>query len=69
MPSHTLISLLLPTIFPSYRVSSKELGLDIIGLSVGASSSSSALPLNIALSLKNKTHVSNHLTILTIDKV
>ena len=72
MPSHNLIllfPLLLPTIFPGIKVSSKELGLEIIGLSVGASSSSSVLPLNIALSLKNKTHVSNHLTILNIDKV
>ena len=65
MPSHIVISLLLPTIFPSIRVSSKELGLDIIGLSVGASSSSSVLPLNVAVPL----HVSNHLTILSIDKV
>ena len=52
MPSHPLIlltPLLLPTIFPSIRVSLKELVLDIIGLSVGASSS--VLPLNIPLPL------------------
>ena len=65
MPSHILISLFLSTIFPSIRVSSKEMGPDIIGLSVGASSSSSVLPLNVAVPL----HVSNHLTILNIDKV
>ena len=69
MPSHIVISLFLPMIFPSIRVSSNEQGLHIIALSVGASSSSSVLPLNIALPLKNKTHVSNHLTILSIDKV
>ena len=54
MPSHNLIllfPLLLPTIFPSIRVSSNELDLHIIGLSVGASSSASVLPLNIALPL------------------
>ena len=54
MPSHNLIllfPLFLSTIFPSIWVPSKELGLDIIGLSVGASSSASVLPLNIALPL------------------
>ena len=54
MPFHSLIlltPLLLPTIFPSIRVSSNELGLHIIGLSVGASSSASVLPLNITLPL------------------
>ena len=57
MPSHNLIllfPLLLPTIFPSIRVSSNELGLHIIGLSVGASSSASVLPLTIALPLSNQ---------------
>ena len=54
MPSHNLILLFpffLPTFFPSIRVSSNELGLHIIDLSVGASSLSSVLPLNIALTL------------------
>ena len=54
MPSHNLIllfPLLLPTFFPSISVSSNELGLHLIGLSVGASSLSSVLPLNIALPL------------------
>ena len=54
MPSHNLIllfPLLLPTVFPCIRVSSNELGLHIIDLSVGASSLSSVLPLNIALTL------------------
>ena len=50
MPSNTLICLLLPTIFPGIRVSSKELGLDIISLSVGTLSSSSVL-MNIVLPL------------------
>ena len=57
MPSHNLIllfPLLLPTIFPSIRVSSNELGLHIIGLSVGASSSASVLPLTIALPLSKQ---------------
>ena len=54
MPSHNLILLfpiLLPTVFPSVRVSSNDLSLHIIGLNVGASSSSSVLPLNISLPL------------------
>ena len=72
MPSHNLIllfPLLLSKIFPSIKVYSKELGLDTIGLSVGTSFSSSVIPLYISLPLKNKTHVSNHLTIFTTDKV
>ena len=54
MLSHNLILLfpiLLPTVFPSIRVSSNEPSLDIIGLNVEASSSSSVLPLNIFLPL------------------
>ena len=72
MPSHNLIlsfPLFLPKILPSIKVSSKKLGLDIFGVNVGASSLSSVLPLNIALPLKNNSHVSNHLTVLTIEKV
>ena len=52
MPSHhliPLIPLLMPTIFPSIKASSNELLFTSDGISVGALSSASVLPLNIAL--------------------
>ena len=54
MPSHhliLLITLLLPTVFPSISVLPMSWVFTSDGLSVGASSSASVLPLNIALPL------------------
>ena len=46
-PSHPLLSLLLPSIFPSIRVFFNESVLPIRGQSIGVSGSASVLPMNI----------------------